>query len=645
MVQEVESEGPSETAGPELRKLLASAKLLEVADHCRQRLGERRYQELLGEQLRGGSGDIPETHAIITQLPFSAIVTTNYDKLLERAYTRIRGDLPKVVTARDRESLGSLLFSGGFFILKAHGDIDDAASLVLTARDYREIIHANPAFDALFSALLMTKSILFLGYSLGDPDFRLLLDRQLSAFGENIPERYAVMSDVGPVESDVLKRAANIKVLAYTAGEHAEVTVFLRTLQQGMTPAAEAAAPVAVAPAAAARLPAPPAAAGTGRAAVPAAGGTDTVPPPPATLSAGWSPITAAAPAEATLVVAIRDDRLEATLRTQSEQVSRLSDPLPWSLFYRSLATLLDPARNAATPADNYRDVGARLGKLLPGAAVAALPPEMILTIDAARELANVPWKLALCADDQPLAAARPITRAMAPATAAARGLPGMRRPLQSLVIGDPGTNPTVRLPGAYDEAVAVAGLYVAAFGGASCTALCREAATLNAVVDALSAGTYDVIHFAGHAWFDEQESYLSFDEGEQVTASELRTLLGRRPPALLILNSHYTAFLPQGMRPAELANKHDIKMPPTSHIGFTSMAIATGVGAFIGCFSSPSDLPAKQFGVAVHRELLGGAVLAHAVRSARRETLAANPGDVSALQYVLAGHAHYQLT
>jgi hypothetical protein len=168
MVAEVENEDPSDATGAELRKLLTAGKLLDVADHCRQRLGERRYQELLGEQLRGGSGELPEAHGIITQLPFSAIITTNYDKLLERAYTRLRGDLPKVVTGRDRESLGSLLFSGGFFILKAHGDIDDAASLVLTSRDYREIIHANPAFDALFSALLMTKSILFVGYSLGD---------------------------------------------------------------------------------------------------------------------------------------------------------------------------------------------------------------------------------------------------------------------------------------------------------------------------------------------------------------------------------------------------------------------------------------------------------------------------------------------
>ena len=151
----------------------------------------------------GALGDIPEVHQLVTQLPFSAIVTTNYDKLLERAYSRFQGELPKVVTSRERESLGSLLFNGSFFILKAHGDIDDVSSLVLTARDYRDIIHANAAFNALFSALLMTRSLLIVGYSLSDPDFRLLLDCQLSTFGDNIPERYAVMAGVGSVEADV----------------------------------------------------------------------------------------------------------------------------------------------------------------------------------------------------------------------------------------------------------------------------------------------------------------------------------------------------------------------------------------------------------------------------------------------------------
>jgi hypothetical protein len=97
-------------------------------------------------------------------------------------------------------------------------------------------------------------------------------------------------------------------------------------------------------------------------------------------------------------------------------------------------------------------------------------------------------------------------------------------------------------------------------------------------------------------------------------------------------------------MRPSELADRAGAEMPPTSHIGFTPMALATGVGTFIGCFSSPTDHAARHFAVAMHRAFLAGAPLAHAVRSARRETLAAFPGDVSPLQYVAAGHPLYEM-
>jgi hypothetical protein len=124
--------------------------------------------------------------------------------------------------------LGSLLFNNEFFILKAHGDIDRPGSLILTTRDYQDLIHANPAFNALFSALLLTKAIFFVGYSISDPDFLLLLDYQLNTFKGNVPERYALMSRVGHVEREVLWRTAKIRVISYN--DHSEFLIFLRSL-------------------------------------------------------------------------------------------------------------------------------------------------------------------------------------------------------------------------------------------------------------------------------------------------------------------------------------------------------------------------------------------------------------------------------
>jgi hypothetical protein len=225
--QELSEEELETAARDELDALIVQEKLLEVADYCKEKLTSVQYNNILSTWLRSDC-DVPEPHKVIVDLPFSAVVTTNFDKLLEQAYIRVKRSWPRSPTHKDADSLGTLLYNNNFFILKAHGDIDSPASLVLTAPDYQQIIHSNPAFNAVFSAILLTKSILFIGYSLSDPDFRLLLDWQFTTFKGASPERYALMRGVGKVERDVLWRTAKIRVLPYD--DHDEVLQFLRQL-------------------------------------------------------------------------------------------------------------------------------------------------------------------------------------------------------------------------------------------------------------------------------------------------------------------------------------------------------------------------------------------------------------------------------
>jgi hypothetical protein len=124
-----------------------------------------------------------------------------------------------------------LLFKNEFFILKAHGDIDRPKSLILTANDYRDLTHSKPAFSAFFSAILLTKAILFVGYSMNDPDFRLLLDRHLTLFEGYVPERYVLMPRVSEIESTILMQTGKLRVLPYS--KHEEVPAFLKALRDG----------------------------------------------------------------------------------------------------------------------------------------------------------------------------------------------------------------------------------------------------------------------------------------------------------------------------------------------------------------------------------------------------------------------------
>lgn len=226
--------GRDDIAG-ELARLVEAGKYLDVADYCKDKLGEAQYHALLAQHLSAEGSAVPEPHRLIAGLPFSAVVTTNFDRLLERAYAERGLGWPKTLTQLDLDPLAVLLFAGTFFVLKAHGDVDRPESVVLTTRDYAGMIHENAAFGAMLSTMLLTRAILFVGYSLADVDFRLLFERQLSTFRGYVPVRYSLMSGVTSVEADVLFRSTGVKVIPYDAADgHDAVLAFLRALDRAV---------------------------------------------------------------------------------------------------------------------------------------------------------------------------------------------------------------------------------------------------------------------------------------------------------------------------------------------------------------------------------------------------------------------------
>jgi hypothetical protein len=216
------------SAEGELTKLLEAGRFPELADQCREILGRSRFAALLRKELGKTVSPPKATHRAIVRTPYAAIVTTNFDTLLEDAYARWSDEgVPKAPTGAQLGRHGTLLLDRAFFILKAHGTIHDEESLVFTSEDYRRITHANPAFQSMMAAILLTHAVLFVGYSLSDPNFRLLLESQLAVFGTQAPPRYALMEGVGTLEADILRRTAGIEVISYPHGEHATVADFL----------------------------------------------------------------------------------------------------------------------------------------------------------------------------------------------------------------------------------------------------------------------------------------------------------------------------------------------------------------------------------------------------------------------------------
>lgn len=119
---------------------------------------------------------------ILSRLNVDGIITTNWDMLLEKLFPDY-----KVFIGQSE-----LLFSNPQSIAeiyKIHGSSSRPASLVLTKADYEEFENKNPYLAAKLITLFVEHPIVFVGYSLTDPNICGLLKSIVSVLGEDKLEK------------------------------------------------------------------------------------------------------------------------------------------------------------------------------------------------------------------------------------------------------------------------------------------------------------------------------------------------------------------------------------------------------------------------------------------------------------------------
>jgi hypothetical protein len=170
-------------------------------------------------------------HQILVELDFPLIYTTNYDRNLEVAFEVAGKPYHKIANARDLTH-GE---TAGTQIVKFHGDFDDDSSLVLTESDYFARLNFDSPLDVKFRADAMSRTLLFIGYSMSDLNIRLLLYRiwetwNRSAYERSRPRSYVFLPRAGPAQEAVLA-SWGITVLS-ARGEDPEtaLTAFLERL-------------------------------------------------------------------------------------------------------------------------------------------------------------------------------------------------------------------------------------------------------------------------------------------------------------------------------------------------------------------------------------------------------------------------------
>ena len=225
----------SEDDEKELKSSIQKGELLWVAEVLRDRLGEFAFHQFMHKVFQQSKPGPTNAHRLLPAIPFSSVLTTNYDRLLEKAYEDTYKDASfQSFTHLDYPELARAIRGDEFYLLKLHGSIDHIETIVLGSSDYREAMYRNPAYLQFLKTLFSTKTILFLGFGLTDPDFNLLLDELKTIFNDYIGPHYALMSSKEwmPLKRQQFEKDYNIKIIPYTpsAPHHPEVIDFLTQL-------------------------------------------------------------------------------------------------------------------------------------------------------------------------------------------------------------------------------------------------------------------------------------------------------------------------------------------------------------------------------------------------------------------------------
>ena len=185
------------------REALGRLNRLDQAAVIEKRFGgPRRMQEAVREMFTGDRYSL--THALLAALPVTEAVTTNYDRLFETARAAL-GCEPSVLPYDIRPGRGG-------WVLKLHGCVSHPEDVVLTRSDLLDAGEKRAALAGVVQALLITRHMLFVGFSLSDDDFHRIADevrrvvRKSAANGETKPFGTALVLERSPLLEELWGR-------------------------------------------------------------------------------------------------------------------------------------------------------------------------------------------------------------------------------------------------------------------------------------------------------------------------------------------------------------------------------------------------------------------------------------------------------
>jgi hypothetical protein len=232
LIKKLADELPKKVIKNTVISLLSKNNYLDAAQIIWDTLPEADLRQVIVETFAKKLTSIPVIYKNIVGIDPQIIVTTNYDKFIEKSLEALSGSQDAYNTCwySQNHALDDIR-SPQRAILKVHGCVTQPNDIILTRMQYFNARRNNPAFFNTLSSVLTINTTPFLGYSLSDPDIQLVLEyNNISAPSRN--PHYALVEKI-PHESirTAMQKTYNIHFIEYPTGQHEKMIEYFDDLE------------------------------------------------------------------------------------------------------------------------------------------------------------------------------------------------------------------------------------------------------------------------------------------------------------------------------------------------------------------------------------------------------------------------------
>ena len=227
---------------------LAKQEPLDAAQRLEELLGKTRLVQCMqkvfsSEKLKAHAADLPGEAVYLLPLlfPQSPVITTNFDRILERVYGDLGHPFAHTVLPGRQELLHQMRQEYGHGLFKLHGDVDEtmveSGSIVWTREQYNNAYNPEGDLWKELKAWFQNRSVLFLGCSLKD-------DRTMALLQEVMEPGLTHFAIVGCARKErdsrlrELSETFHIQAIVYPKGRHEAVRIILEKLLEETNPPA-----------------------------------------------------------------------------------------------------------------------------------------------------------------------------------------------------------------------------------------------------------------------------------------------------------------------------------------------------------------------------------------------------------------------